>query len=271
MPLLYNTWTQFFQARLEENRSYLELSESPISPFNNATKSHAGNPDRLRLSVASNKFNFILLTGPDKTVLLVHSAVLISQSIGKSPIIVGIQGNRSTSPFRIIPAEAATTAARTGRATVLVPTKGKFLSLTQFLEAGTEKKFLGLKSIKDNNKTEENKIDFSKLPSHVFGHPAILSPLEGRGSIPTGKAGAKNVGQLNNMMKEGDDSDVEAIANFIVGAHLTLAFLWIIGRGLLEPVKLEDPPELDSVDEACQNTLRRLQGKGAAWKRQIHD
>ena len=271
MPLLYNTWTEFFQARLEENGSYGELSESPISPFNDATKSHVGNPDRLRLSVASNKFNFILVTGPDKSVLLVHSAVLISQSVGKSPIIVGIQGNRPTSPFRVIPAEAATTEARTGRATVSATARWKVPSFTQFLETGTKKEFLGLKAVKDDDETEEIEIDFSKLPNHMFGHPAILSPLEGRGSIPAGEAGAKIVGELNDMTKEGDDSDVETIANFIVGSHLTLAFLWIIGRGLLEPVKLEDPPELDSVDEACQNTLRRLQGKGAAWKRQIHD
>jgi hypothetical protein len=43
------------------------------------------------------------------------------------------------------------------------------------------------------------------------------------------------------MTKEGDDSDVEAIANFIVGSHLTLAYLWIIGRDLSEPVNLKTP------------------------------
>jgi hypothetical protein len=139
--------------------------------------------------------------------------------------------------------------------------KWKVPSLTQFLKVGTKKEFLGLKAIKDDDETE-NEIDFSKLRNHLFGHPAILSPLEGRGSIPVGEAGAKIVGELNDMTKEGDNSDVEAIANFIVGSHLTLAFLWIISRGLSEPVKLEDPPESDSVDEACQNTLRRLQGKG---------
>ncbi len=165
MPLLYNTWTEFFQAKLEENGSYGELSESPISQFNDATKSHVGNPDRLRLSVASNKFNFILVTGPDKSVLLVHSAVLISQSVGKSPIIVGIHGNRSTSPFRVIPAEAATTAARTGRARASATARWKVPSLTQFLEAGTEKEFLGLRAIKDNE--DKNQLDFSKLPNPV--------------------------------------------------------------------------------------------------------
>jgi hypothetical protein len=240
MPLQYTTWTEFFQARLEENGSYGKLSESPITPFNDATRSHTENPDGLRLSVASNKFNFILATGPEKTVLLVHSAVLISQSIGKSPIIVGIQGNRSTSPFRVIPAEAATTEARTGRTTASSNARWKVPSLAQFLEAGTEKEFLGLRAIKDDDK--ENELDFSQLPNHVFGHPAILSPLEGRGSIPAGEAGAKIVQELNDMTREGDDVDVEAIANFIVGSHLTLAFLWIISRGLSEPVKLTDPP-----------------------------
>jgi hypothetical protein len=67
MPLQYNTWTEFFKARLEDDKSFGELSESPIAPFNNATKSHLENPNRLRLSVASDKFNFILVTGPDKT------------------------------------------------------------------------------------------------------------------------------------------------------------------------------------------------------------
>ncbi len=67
MPLQYNTWTKFFQARLEDDKSFGELSESPIAPFINATKGHLENPDRVRLSVASNKFNFILVTGQDRT------------------------------------------------------------------------------------------------------------------------------------------------------------------------------------------------------------
>jgi hypothetical protein len=130
-------------------------------------------------------------------------------------------------------------------------------SLTQFLEAGTEKEFLGLRAIKDNE--DKNQLDFSKLPNHVFGHLAIPSPLEGRGSIPAGKA---IVGGLNNMRREGDDADKEAMANFIVRSHLTLAFLWIISRGPSQPIKLTDPPKSNRVEEACQNALRRLQRKG---------
>ncbi len=256
MPIQYNTWLEFFRARQRDDSSFCELLGSSMDLFNETTTSHLNDPNGLRLSVASNKFNFVLVTGPAKIVLFIHSAILIPQSIGKPPIIVGIQGNRSTSPFRVIPAEAITTASRTGRATVSSYSRWRIPSLKQFLEVENEEEFESLKADESTEEEEKNKPDFFQRPNHVFCHPFMIFALEGRGSIGAGEAGVKVVEQLNAMKDSAEANDVESVAGFIVGAHPTLAFLWAANQGLSEPVKLTFPPDSDNVDELCNNTLQ---------------
>jgi hypothetical protein len=62
MSLLYNTWTEFFKAHGKEEGPFCELLSSHIAPFNDVTKTRLGDPNELWLSIASNKFNFILAT-----------------------------------------------------------------------------------------------------------------------------------------------------------------------------------------------------------------
>jgi hypothetical protein len=56
-------------------------------------------------------------------------------------------------------------------------------------------------------------------------------------------------------------NDAELVAEFIMGSHLTLAFLWVTNQVLLDPVKLTSLPELDNVDELCTTTLQQLRGE----------
>jgi hypothetical protein len=183
MPIQYNTWLEFFQARQRDDGSFRELLGSSMDPFNDTTTSHLNDPNGLRLSVALNKFNFVLVAGPAKMVLFIHSAILIPQSIGKPPIIIGIQGNGSTSPFRVIPAEAVTTASRTGRSTVSLDAKWRIPLLRQFLEVENEEEFGNLKADESTEEEEKNTPDFFKMPNHVFCHPFMVFALKGRGSI----------------------------------------------------------------------------------------
>jgi hypothetical protein len=59
----------------------------------------------------------------------------------------------------------------------------------------------------------------------VFCHHFVVFALEGRGSIGADEARAKVVEQLNAMKDSAKPNDVDSVAGFIMGAHLTLAFL----------------------------------------------
>jgi hypothetical protein len=82
------------------------------------TLGHLGSPTELRTSIRANKYNFLLIPGKGRKIQLLHSSVLVQPGERDDPVIAGIQGNRSTSPFREIPANSnMTRAVRIGRPT----------------------------------------------------------------------------------------------------------------------------------------------------------
>jgi hypothetical protein len=120
--------------------------------------------------------------------------------------------------------------------------------LEQFLEVETETEFGNLRPKEDAGENEEEEINFFQWPNHIFAHPTVLFVLEGQGSMEANNAGSNIVDQLNGIKVAATAEDAEAIAEFLMGSYQTLAFLWIVGKGLSEPAKLTDPPEPDSIE-----------------------
>jgi hypothetical protein len=152
--------------------------------------------------------------------------------------------------------EAVTTESRTVRLTVSFNTKWRIPSLRQFLEVENEEEFGNLKANESTEEAEKKTPDFFKMPNHVFCHHFVVFALEGRGSIGADEARAKVVEQLNAMKDSAKPNDVDSVAGFIMGAHLTLAFLWVTSQGLSDPVKVTFPSESNNVEELCNNTLQ---------------
>ena len=93
MPFKYNTWNDFYHAKHAEGGNYRALFDSKVKSFNDASLNHLNDPNALKVTVASSRFHFILLPGTDRTVNLLHSAILVPQGIAEEPIIIGIQGS----------------------------------------------------------------------------------------------------------------------------------------------------------------------------------
>jgi hypothetical protein len=107
MPVLRKTWTDFFAEKNEESGLFRTLSKKSIDPFNAATRRHLDSAECLLTSLVSRRYNFFLIARSGRNVQLIHSAILFSPSFGNDPIIMlGIQGNRVTSPLRVIPEDA---------------------------------------------------------------------------------------------------------------------------------------------------------------------
>ena len=253
----YTNWKDFYRAKHLEGGTFQDLFDSSVQAFNETSLEHLNDSKSLKLTVASSRFNFVLLPGIDKSVNLVHSTILVPTGMFEEPVMIGIQGSRATSPFQAIPLEPITKAIRRGR-TSKTSEKWTPPSLDQFLALSCEEDFESLKAEKGVKITEE--FDFSSIPCHLFIHPFIFSLLNGRGNLPAGGAGFKVVERLQRLQKEAVPGEVEEIGKLIQATHLALAFLWAASRNLIEPVALKNPPEADGVDESCGLVLQRLRG-----------
>jgi hypothetical protein len=253
----YNTWKDFYHDKHLEGGTFRELFDSSVTTFNKTSLDHLNDSKTLKVTVASSRFTFILLPGQDKKVNLLHSAILVPTGTFEEPVIIGIQGSRSTSPFQVIPLDPITRAIRTGR-TSKTSEKWTAPSLDQFLALTSETEFEELKAERGTEITED--MDFSRIPCHLFIHPFIFSLLDGRGTVPANSAGFKVVERLQRLQESPKPEEVEEIGELVQATHLTLSFLWAVSRGLINPIVLENPPEADGVDESCNLVLQRMRG-----------
>jgi hypothetical protein len=189
---------------------------------------------------------------------MVHAAFLVPQGITEDPILIGVQGDRSSSPFQIIPQDAITIAVRAWNGTKKANERWTSLTLDQFLALELEDDFENLRAEEGAEITEE--LDFTRMPRHLFVHPFFFGTLEGKGTSSAKGAATKIIKRLQRIKKEVEPGDEEQIQDFIKGTLLVLAFLWAISRGLIPHIPLSNPPEVDGVDKACNRVLERLQG-----------
>jgi hypothetical protein len=257
MPLKHNTWTGFYREKRDEGGAFGDVFLERMTIFNETTLSHLNDPNSLKLSVVSNTFNFLLIPGPDKTIQLVHNIMLVPQEIGKDPVMICTQGNRSTSPFQAIPYSLICSSVRNRRGTDKTNLKWTWPTMEQFLQTSSEQEFEELQAKKGTKITDES--DFTSIPRHLFVHPLVFLTLDGRGACSAKEAGTKLVLRIQELQSSnGDPEEAEEIMDFTNSAHLLLGFLWAVSRGQMPQTPLGHPPELDSVDEVCNLVLRRI-------------
>jgi hypothetical protein len=197
MPLQHNTWDELFRSLQTEEGPLKDLAEANAESSNSSTMGHLSNPTSLRESVVANSFNFFLIPGKGKNIQLIHSAILVQQD-RYDPVIVGIQGNRSTSPFREIPANVdMTRAVRTGRSTASSNTRWTPPSIDQFLQITSGKEFEELKSKPGDDLPM---VDFRKLPNHLLTHAFVFHALEGKGVMSASGAGMKVIARMEELL-----------------------------------------------------------------------
>jgi hypothetical protein len=257
MPTLkYNTWDDYYRAKRDEGGAFEQLFEAKMGVFNETTLDHLNDSRALKLTIASHKASFILLPGTEKSLQLVHNVMLVPQGLGQDPLVICTQGNRSTSPFQVIPLDLITNATRSRRGTPKSDLRWTIPTLDQFLETGSEDEFSKLQA--ETGTTIIDETDFTHIPRHLFTHPLVFLTLGGRGNSPAKEAGFKVVQKLQSLQARCTPEDLDEVKEFVQSAHLLLGFIWAVSRGLIVPIAMTHPPELDNVEEVCYIVLRRI-------------
>jgi hypothetical protein len=109
------------------------LVEGSFDPFNAARMRHVDHVPFLQSSVVSGQYIFFLVTWKTKTLQMIHSVILVSPSLGKPAVLMGIQGNRAVSPIRVIPSKDMTAAIRKKRGTTTSNVRWIVPNMDQFL------------------------------------------------------------------------------------------------------------------------------------------
>jgi hypothetical protein len=128
-------WTEYYNAKKEKIGDIKELNETPPKNFETITGNLTLQPGELALEVATNPYNFILLSGTSasKKVQMVHHC-FTTQDNDRSSLITGVAGDMKTAPLKsFYPREATAdlaTPRTSGRSST---TRTHIPSIEQFL------------------------------------------------------------------------------------------------------------------------------------------
>jgi hypothetical protein len=236
-------------------------------------------PGELALEVATNPYNFILLSGTpaSKKVQMIYHCFTTRDS-NRSPIITGVAGDMKTSPLKSLhPREAMSNlvAPRTSRRPA--NSLSHISSIDQFLNCNSVDEFSGLNG--DEDQDEISKIP--EKPAIFLTHPLIFDILEGSRELPAAEAGMRMVSSLqknccettsqpstNSREDEGGSRTVKASNVTLTanktskGYHGLVVFLWALTNGMGSNVSRFDPPESAQTDAKGQQViLEILQGE----------
>jgi hypothetical protein len=94
-------WTEYYIANEEKIGDLKELNDTPPNNFETITDNFTLQPGELALEVATNPYNFILLSGTpsSKKVQMVHHCFTTRDS-DRSSQITGVAGNMKTAPLK---------------------------------------------------------------------------------------------------------------------------------------------------------------------------
>jgi hypothetical protein len=158
-------------------------------------------PGELALEVATNPYNFILLSGTpsSKKVRMVHHCFTTRDS-DRSSLITGVAGDMKTAPLKsFYPREATAnlvnprTSRRSSTSRTHIP------SIEQFLICNSIKEFVQLNG---DNKDQEKIESISNKPVMFWIHPSIFYILDGNREILATDAGSSNPSRRTAERKE---------------------------------------------------------------------
>jgi hypothetical protein len=95
------TWSSFYECNKEEIPTLQAAYEITFANYDTMTQALNQLGDELVLRTATLPHNFVILPGPTNQgkILLLHHCLTVSEP-GERPILVGVNGNRYSSPFK---------------------------------------------------------------------------------------------------------------------------------------------------------------------------
>jgi hypothetical protein len=278
------TWSSFYRHKKEEIPTLQACSDMSFEDYDTMTQALNQLGDKLVLRMATLPHNFILLPGSSTQgkILLLHHCFTVSEP-GERPILVGINEDRYSSPFKAFDPNDATVSLKPPTVVELTPriaTRGKPIdsqnknfipTLKQFLEVDDENHFMGL-SGDDTGQEVQTLVDW---PTSFLLHPEVFTCLVGVKEIRAREAALiliRAIIQAYNPAREqsnqnqrstssnsqddeshGADHEPQISLEFSEQAtkcYRLLGFLWAISNGMGTETQIDDPPSQGSLTHA---------------------
>lgn len=246
-------WVSYYRANQADGGTIEALYAFDDEELAEISKGHNNDAGKLRATIAgSGGGNIVLVPGPKGFVNFLHQGFATTTHLGGDVILGFIQGNFSTSPFKVIgrPADAVIPIDQ-GRAT----TRGKTAptacpTLAAIFGAGSGDEFAALPGEVDT---------LAGRPNHIFVHPSLFTIADGPKSARSKTLAWAIVDKLaTELLTAGSDQERAATREEQENVGTLLAFLWASEQGLLSPVTLTDMPESPHLNHQCELIVKKI-------------
>jgi hypothetical protein len=282
------TWSSFYINNKEEIPTLQASYDMSFEDYATMTQALNQLGDELVLRMATLPHNFILLPGSSTQgkILLLHHCFTVSEP-GERPILVGVNGDQYSSPFKAFDPDGATVSLKPP--TVVAPTprvstrgdpvesqnpKNFIPTLQQFLEVDDENNFMGLAG-DDSGQEVKTLADW---PASFLLHPEVFTCLGGVNGIRAREAAliliraivqaynpAKDHDSQNRRSNSSHSEDEESqqkigleFSGPATRCYRLLVFLWAISNGMGTETEIDDPPESRITDARILHTRQEL-------------
>ncbi len=251
-------WVSYYGDNRHDGGTIESLYNFDDDELADISKDHCNDVVALRATIAnSGGGNMLLTPGSKGTVNFLHQGFATTPKLGGATILAFIQGNFSSSPFKVIsrPADVVLPIDR-----VRAPTRGteasaKCPTLDSIFTVTGEDEFAALPG-------EVETLD--KRPNHLLVHPRIFTRADGPKSIRSKTLAWAIIQQkkeeLASAGSEQEKSDIEEEQENL---GVLLAFLWASEKGLLTPVTLSDMEESPHLNHQCELIVNKIRASTA--------
>jgi hypothetical protein len=252
-------WVSYYMDNRQDGGTIESLYDFDDDELAEISKGHYNDVGALRTTIANSGGGNILLTpGPKGTVNFLHQGFATTPKLGGATILAFIQGNFSSSPFKVIsrPADVVLPIDR-----VKAPTRGTAASaecptLDSIFSATGADEFAALPG--------EVETTLEKRPNHLFVHPRIFTRADGPKSMRSKVLAWAIIQQKKEELASAgsaqEKSDVEEEQENL---GVLLAFLWASEKGLLTPVTLSDMEESPHLNHQCELIVTKIRAPTA--------
>ena len=170
-------WISYYRTNRADGGTVEALFNLSDDDYAEISKGHLDNAEALRSTIAnSGGGNFLLLPGTKGSVHLLHQGFVSTNTLGGATILGFIQGNFSSSPFKVIvrPRDAVVPINQGRAVTRGQTTPAACPTIKSVFEAKSADEFVALKGEIDT---------LDDMPNHVFIHPRIFTRSDGRKTI----------------------------------------------------------------------------------------
>jgi hypothetical protein len=248
-------WVSYYRANRQDGGTIESLYAFDDEELADISKGHNNDVSALRTTIAnSGGGNFILAPGSKGTVNFLHQGFVTTHQLGGATILAFIQGNFSSSPFKVlgrpadfvIPIDHGKAATRGTAAPTACPT------LASIFAASDENAFVALPG-------EVGTLTLENRPNHLFVHPRIFTRADGPKTMRSKTLAWAIIKQMNEeLTNAGTDQEKADVQEEQENVGVLLAFLWASERGLLTPVTLSDMEESPHLNHQCELIVDKI-------------